>query len=152
VSFTRALSEWWQIGHSKVRLLYSGLWASLLASIIIAPHFGQDGLLVAIEAGVANRNPSMYFSLNSGTTESPTPKALLRCDGCGRPMCFVSVIPRVTEPGSDCVLEYVKCETSCRKRRGFPSYRDVGVCTESDASYVMCSALMRENHDGFAGI
>jgi hypothetical protein len=64
VSFTRALSEWWQIGHSKVRLLYSGLWGSLLASIIIAPHFGQDGLLVAIEAGLANRNPSMYFSLN----------------------------------------------------------------------------------------
>jgi hypothetical protein len=52
-------------------------------------------------------------------------------------MCFVSVIPRVTEP----------------KRRGFPSYRDAGVCTESDASYLMCSALMRsENHDGFAGI
>jgi hypothetical protein len=68
-------------------------------------------------------------------------------------MCFVSVIPRVTEPGRVCVLECVKCEISRRKRRGFSSYRDVGVCPESDASYLMCSALMRsENHDGFADI
>jgi hypothetical protein len=47
-----------------VRFLYSGLWGSLLASIIIAPHFGQDGRFVAIEAGLASRNPSMYFSLD----------------------------------------------------------------------------------------
>jgi hypothetical protein len=94
VSFTRALSEWWQIGHSKVRLLYSGLWGSLLASIIIAPHFGQDGLLVAIEAGLANRNPNMYFSLNEWNHRfANADGAPARCDGCGRPLCFVSVIP-----------------------------------------------------------
>jgi hypothetical protein len=40
----------WQLGHSKVRFLYSGLWGSIRAGIIIVPHFGQDGRLVAIRS------------------------------------------------------------------------------------------------------
>jgi hypothetical protein len=65
VSLTRVLSEWWQFGHSNVRFLYSGLWGSIRAGIIIVPHFGQDGRLVAIEAGVASRKPSMQFSFHA---------------------------------------------------------------------------------------